>query len=98
MEQQDITLMEYQGRSLVSIREIIGRSKVLNVLEKMLRKGESLLIDKQPAIYEFPKMHGPGFEKFYVYGVKNREDTPRFITSVDRLFRGNGKTLRYKIS
>lgn len=91
--------MEYQGRDLEPIRKIIKKSKIVNALEKKLEFQEDLFIDTKFANFIFEKGKGPCYEKYNVYAWKYRGwNTPRFLTCVDRLFRPNGETIRYRIN
>lgn len=89
--------MEYQGRTLLPIRQIIKRKKILSALEKMLGGGEALFIDIKPALYKFKRGQGPDFEKYSLYAVRD-SGVPRFLKTIDILVKLNRKVLGYRIN
>lgn len=84
-------IIEYQGRKFVHLNKLVKSKDVLSTLEKKLKDGESLIIDVRPTFFE-----SENYLKYFVYAYTEGE-TPRFLTSVDRLLRKDGRTLRYRV-
>lgn len=89
--------IKYQGRSFVLIQKLTKNKRVLNFLEKMLERGENLIIDLKPAHFKFEVDKEHNFDKYNVYAYKPGE-TPRFLITVDRILRTDDKTLKYRIN
>lgn len=92
--------MKYQGRTLVPVKYIIKSKSILNSLEKLAKPEENIMIDVKPAFYKFKIKRGSDFEKYNLYTVRKtgESETPRFLTSVDRLIRNGKKASKYRIN
>jgi hypothetical protein len=61
-----------------------------------LKGGESLIVDIEPAHFKFETDKESNFDKYNVYAYKPGE-TPRFLTTIDRILRRDNKTLKYRL-
>lgn len=78
-------VIEYQGRKLAPILDVVRDRKIICSLEKKLKPGERLVIDITPAEFIFT---AGSYDEYYVYACKR--GIPRFLTSVD-LFKESKK-------
>lgn len=92
--------IKYQKRTFIPIRDFVKNREFVKSLEKSLRDGEFLVVQKPRdiAYFKMKDEEGP-FEKyaFYVAQRRHKDDKPKFVDYVDRYVRvKGGRTLKWK--